>query len=76
MSSENAAILERVPLQLRNEYAAGWEAYGSVCRMGGTPGERALAYERARRLEDKLQAAIKVAAAEHRRFLQRNAQHT
>lgn len=76
MNSETAAIPERVPVKLRNEYDAAWEAYASTCRMGGTPEERSLAYERARLFEDRMQAAVKTAAAEHERFLQRHAQHS
>jgi hypothetical protein len=71
-----AEILNRVPQRLRNEYDAAWEAYASTCRMGGTPEERSGAYERARKMEDRMQVAVKTAADEHKRFLQRNAQHT
>ena len=76
MDTLTAAILERVPLKTRNEYAAAWETYASTCRTGGTPEQRAYAYEKARIMEDKLQIATKAAAAEHKRHLQRNAQHT
>ena len=59
-----AEILERVPLKLRNEYAAAWESYRSTCaRRDATPGERAEAYGAARKLDDKHHAAVEKAAA-------------
>jgi len=71
MDTLTAEILERVPLKLRNEYAAAWEAYASTCRMGGAPAERSLAYERARKLEDKHHAAVQRATAAFKRDEQR-----
>jgi hypothetical protein len=72
---DTAAIQERIPARLRNEYDAAWEAYASTVRMGGTLEERALAYERASRMEQRMRQAAETAAVEHKRFLQRNAQH-
>ena len=56
--------IDRVPLKLRMEYEAKWSAYQDCCILGGTPEERASAYERARRVEERFNAAVIVAKSE------------
>jgi hypothetical protein len=59
-------IYNRLPLKLRNEYEAAWDSYATACRRDMPQPERTLAYQRAREQEDKLTAAVAVAAAEYR----------
>lgn len=63
MKAETDSLWERVPQALRDEYRACWRRYGQH------PSPET--YARARRLEDKLEQAKRVASQELRRQKQR-----